>query len=136
MRVTGSGAGTDPLHIGRGAGVDAVALDQPAGAGPDRPHPGRPGHGDHDHDRLLQAGGALSPTTAGRHDGMDHGGTTPMPGTMTDEQMAQLGAAVGTEFDRMWPTGRIAHHQGAVDNRRVGAGCAVAGVTLARTGIR
>ncbi|MFC3960961.1 DUF305 domain-containing protein [Nocardia jiangsuensis] len=71
----------------------------------------------------LRAWGAPVPTTAGG--GMDHGGTPmpemgsgSMPGMMTDEQMSQMQAASGTEFDRMWLTGMIAHHQGAVEMAR------------------
>lgn len=72
----------------------------------------------------LRAWDAPVPPPAGRHggmghDGMNHGGTAPMPGMMTDEQMAQLGAAGGAEFDRMWLTGMIAHHQGAIDMARI-----------------
>jgi uncharacterized protein (DUF305 family) len=33
---------------------------------------------------------------------------------MTHEQMVQLEAARGPEFDRMWLTMMIAHHEGAV----------------------
>ncbi|MGW1737979.1 DUF305 domain-containing protein [Nocardia sp. NPDC001965] len=58
----------------------------------------------------LQAWGVAEPETGG-HSGMDHGS---MPGMMTDEQMSQLEAARGPEFDRMWLTMMIAHHEGAV----------------------
>ncbi|MBI3568689.1 MAG: DUF305 domain-containing protein [Gemmatimonadetes bacterium] len=37
-----------------------------------------------------------------------------MPGMLTDEQMKQLDAARGTEFDRLFLTGMIQHHKGAV----------------------
>ena len=37
-----------------------------------------------------------------------------MPGMLTDEQMAQLGQARGKEFDRLFLTFMIKHHQGAV----------------------
>ena len=37
-----------------------------------------------------------------------------MPGMLTDEQMQELEAARGTEFDRLFLTHMIAHHQGAV----------------------
>ncbi len=46
--------------------------------------------------------------------GMDHSGMDSMPGTMTDDDMKKLGAATGTEFDRMWLQLMIAHHQGAL----------------------
>ncbi|WP_280423519.1 DUF305 domain-containing protein [Nocardia carnea] len=58
----------------------------------------------------LQAWGAAVPEGTG-HSGGHHGG---MPGMMTDEQMAELEAAQGPEFDRMWLTMMIDHHEGAV----------------------
>jgi len=44
--------------------------------------------------------------------GMDH--PMLMPGMLTPEQMAQLDAARGTEFDRLFLTFMIQHHQGAI----------------------
>ncbi|HVH66452.1 MAG TPA: DUF305 domain-containing protein [Gemmatimonadales bacterium] len=44
--------------------------------------------------------------------GMDH--PTLMPGMLTPEQMAQLDAARGREFDRLFLTFMIQHHQGAI----------------------
>jgi uncharacterized protein (DUF305 family) len=44
--------------------------------------------------------------------GMEH--ATPMPGMLTAEQLAQLEGASGTEFDRLFLTFMIQHHQGAV----------------------
>lgn len=44
--------------------------------------------------------------------GMDH--PMLMPGMLTPEQMAQLDRARGTEFDRLFLTGMIQHHQGAI----------------------
>ena len=44
--------------------------------------------------------------------GMDH--PTPMPGMLTPEQMAQLDAARGPEFDRLFLTFMIQHHRGAL----------------------
>ena len=38
-----------------------------------------------------------------------------MPGMMTDEEMAALDRARGPEFDRLFLTGMIKHHQGAID---------------------
>lgn len=38
-----------------------------------------------------------------------------MPGMLTDEQMAKLDAARGAEFDRLFLTGMIGHHRGAID---------------------
>jgi uncharacterized protein (DUF305 family) len=48
---------------------------------------------------------------------MNMGGTEHvhlMPGMLTSEQMKQLGAARGKEFDRLFLTFMIQHHQGAV----------------------
>lgn len=48
--------------------------------------------------------------------GMDMtGGTTPMPGMLTPAQMRALDAARGPEFDRLYLTGMLRHHQGALD---------------------
>jgi uncharacterized protein (DUF305 family) len=38
-----------------------------------------------------------------------------MPGMMSDEQMAALDKARGSEFDRLFLEGMIRHHQGAID---------------------
>jgi uncharacterized protein (DUF305 family) len=79
---------------------------------------------------LLQAWGA--PATGGTagmdhggtdyggtdHGGTDHGGASPMSGMMTAEQMDQLEAASGAEFDRMFLEMMIAHHEGAVADAR------------------
>ena len=37
-----------------------------------------------------------------------------MPGMLTDDQMRQLDQARGSSFDRLFLTGMIAHHQGAI----------------------
>ena len=44
--------------------------------------------------------------------GMDH--SKMMPGMLTAEQLAQLDAARGAEFDRLFLTFMIQHHQGAI----------------------
>jgi len=55
------------------------------------------------------------------HGGMDHaahaapGDTAVMPGMLTPNQMQALAAASGPEFDRLFLTGMIQHHQGALD---------------------
>jgi uncharacterized protein (DUF305 family) len=41
-------------------------------------------------------------------------GTTLMPGMLTPEEMAQLAAATGTAFDRLFLEGMIKHHSGAI----------------------
>jgi uncharacterized protein (DUF305 family) len=49
------------------------------------------------------------------HAGMNMPGMPPMmPGMLTAEQFAQLDAARGAEFDRLFLTFMIGHHQGAV----------------------
>ena len=55
--------------------------------------------------------------------GMNHGGGGGMDdmagmGMMTDAQMQELGAARGAEFDRMFLTMMIRHHEGAVTMAR------------------
>lgn len=45
-------------------------------------------------------------------DGMEH--TMLMPGMLTEEQMKQLDAARGKDFDELFLTGMIQHHSGAV----------------------
>jgi uncharacterized protein (DUF305 family) len=47
------------------------------------------------------------------HSGHDMGGIT-MAGMMTAEQMDELQQASGEQFDEMWLTMMIAHHEGAV----------------------
>jgi uncharacterized protein (DUF305 family) len=47
------------------------------------------------------------------HDGQMH--VMPMPGMLTDEQLARLDGARGEEFDRLFLTFMIQHHRGAVD---------------------
>ena len=44
--------------------------------------------------------------------GMDMGGS--MPGMMSASELADLAAAKGAEFDRMFLTMMVAHHQGAI----------------------
>ena len=38
-----------------------------------------------------------------------------MPGMLTDEEMAELDKARGSEFDRLFLSGMIRHHQGAIE---------------------
>lgn len=61
----------------------------------------------------LQAWGVPVPEGPGDSDG-HHGSMPGMPGMMTAGQMAELAAAHGADFDRMWLTMMIAHHEGAV----------------------
>ncbi|MEO6715214.1 MAG: DUF305 domain-containing protein [Mycobacteriales bacterium] len=47
--------------------------------------------------------------------GMDHGGgASPMPGMMTDQEMAALEKASGAEFDKMFLEMMTKHHEGAI----------------------
>lgn len=50
-------------------------------------------------------------------DGMDHGDmdTEDMPGMMSTEEMDQLEGVSGAEFDQMFLTMMIAHHEGAIE---------------------
>lgn len=56
------------------------------------------------------------PDTAAHHDhaGMDMPGMTMMPGMLSPAQMSQLERATGSEFDRLFLTFMIQHHQGAI----------------------
>ena len=47
-------------------------------------------------------------------EGMDMSAMAPMPGMLTPEQMKALAAAKGAEFDRLFLTGMIQHHGGAL----------------------
>jgi uncharacterized protein (DUF305 family) len=65
---------------------------------------------------LEQWGAPTEPTTPSSESsmpGMDHGDMSG-DGMMTDEDMQQLEAATGADFDRMWVQMMIEHHQGAV----------------------
>ena len=54
------------------------------------------------------------PTAAGSEGMHDHGHAVHMPGMLTDEQLAELDAARGADFDRLFLTYMIRHHQGAL----------------------
>ncbi|WP_406274984.1 DUF305 domain-containing protein [Actinacidiphila glaucinigra] len=47
--------------------------------------------------------------------GMDHGDHASMPGMMGQEDMDKLGGTIDKDFDRMFLTMMIEHHEGAVD---------------------
>jgi uncharacterized protein (DUF305 family) len=71
--------------------------------------------------RWLSARGEMVPDADGRmmHDHAAMGGAAGgapmrMPGMLTPEQMAQLEAAKGAEFDRLFLTFMIQHHEGAL----------------------
>jgi uncharacterized protein (DUF305 family) len=66
---------------------------------------------------LAERGQAVPDSMATRHV-MKMSGTTHemlMPGMLTDAQMAALDKARGVEFDRLFLTGMIAHHRGAIE---------------------
>jgi uncharacterized protein (DUF305 family) len=60
----------------------------------------------------MHSGHDMSSSTPSMHGGHDMPGS--MPGMMTRQEMADLGKATGTMFDRMWVQMMIKHHQGAV----------------------
>jgi uncharacterized protein (DUF305 family) len=60
--------------------------------------------------RWLQDRGQPAPDAQAMH---MHGATL-MPGMLTAEEMAQLAAAKGLEFDRLFLEGMIKHHGGAI----------------------
>ncbi|HEY9313815.1 DUF305 domain-containing protein [Williamsia sp.] len=60
----------------------------------------------------LQQWGQPAPSTD--MGGMDHGGDG-MSGMMTEQDMTDLAAMSGTEFDQAWLTMMIEHHTGAIE---------------------
>lgn len=44
-----------------------------------------------------------------------HAGHMEMGGMLSDEELAELSAATGSTFDRLFLKGMIAHHEGAID---------------------
>ena len=60
--------------------------------------------------------GTASGHQAAGHEAMehDHGQSMQMPGMLSPEEMARLRAARGAEFDRLFLTSMIRHHEGAV----------------------
>jgi uncharacterized protein (DUF305 family) len=66
---------------------------------------------------LRDRGQSVPDATSTRHrmkmGGVEH--DMLMPGMLTDEEMAALDRARGSEFDRLFLLGMIKHHQGAID---------------------
>jgi len=56
----------------------------------------------------------LEGTAVRLHGAGDHAHPMPMAGMLTDAQMAELAAARGADFDRLFLTYMIQHHRGAV----------------------
>jgi uncharacterized protein (DUF305 family) len=63
-------------------------------------------------ERHQEVPDSLSTKHMMKMDGMTH--EMLMPGMLTDEQMKALDAARGSEFDRLFLTGMIGHHKGAI----------------------
>jgi uncharacterized protein (DUF305 family) len=64
-------------------------------------------------DRNQEVPDSLSTRHRMKMNGMVH--EELMPGMLTDEQMAALDKARGSEFDWLFLTGMIGHHKGAID---------------------
>jgi uncharacterized protein (DUF305 family) len=64
--------------------------------------------------RWLRERGEPVPEADPSHDMSDMHHSTLMPGMLTDEQLARLDAARDAEFDRLFLTFMIQHHQGAI----------------------
>ncbi len=62
----------------------------------------------------LRDRGEGVPMVGGEHAHMGHGHSHMMPGMLTPEQMAELKAATGEEFERLFLTYMISHHEGAL----------------------
>jgi uncharacterized protein (DUF305 family) len=54
----------------------------------------------------------------GDGEGIEHMGHGGMAGMMSEEELEELRAASGPEFDRMWAEMMIEHHEGAIDMAR------------------
>lgn len=59
-------------------------------------------------------GGDMEGMGGGGHEGHGGGDGGGHPGMLTDDQLDELAAAEGAEFDRLFLTGMIEHHKGAV----------------------
>lgn len=64
--------------------------------------------------KMMQAWLAVRGEDVPRGDEHHAHGATLMPGMLTPDQMAELAAATGTEFDRLFLEYMIMHHEGAV----------------------
>lgn len=77
----------------------------------ERGEPVEMGHGGMDHS--MHAG--MEHSAHAGHGSTDPDDTPVMAGMLTPRQMRTLAAAQGAEFDRLFLTGMIQHHQGALD---------------------
>jgi uncharacterized protein (DUF305 family) len=55
------------------------------------------------------------PSDSSSMSGMDMGGASSMPGMMSSDDMDKLMKATGAEFDQMFLTMMISHHEGAIE---------------------
>lgn len=62
----------------------------------------------------VEPEGDMEGMGGGGHGGHGDGGGGGHPGMLTDDQLDELAEAEGAEFDRLFLTGMIEHHQGAV----------------------
>lgn len=95
-------------HHERAVEMADVALENDTASqddqGAGRPDQGSPGSRDPDHEGVARPVGASE--SSGQ---MDHGGM------MSDDDMSSLMGASGPEFNQMWLTMMIEHHEGAVE---------------------
>ncbi|MCX5334574.1 DUF305 domain-containing protein [Streptomyces sp. NBC_00140] len=63
----------------------------------------------------LKSWGEEVPEAGASMPGMDHGSESGMPGMMDGADMEELGKAAGKDFDTMFLTMMVEHHEGAVD---------------------
>ena len=63
----------------------------------------------------LETWGEDVPASGMEHGDMGHDSDSPMPGMMDAEQMSDLMAASGVDWDRMFLEMMIEHHEGAVE---------------------
>ncbi|CAN5640237.1 DUF305 domain-containing protein [soil metagenome] len=83
----------------------------------------------------LTAWGAPTPTAGSAMPGKSMPAMAPMPGMMTDQDMAALQNAQGAAASKTFLTGMIQHHQGAIDMARteIAAGQNPDAVALAKS---
>lgn len=63
----------------------------------------------------LDHWGQDAPSGAMEHGGMGHGSSSQMPGMMDEDELSDLDDAMGGDWDQMFLTMMIAHHEGAVE---------------------